>query len=683
MKNASAQVNITINGKELQVDEGISILLAARQNDIYIPTLCHHPALSEWGGCRLCIVEVDGSPKLAASCVTPVRAGMSIVTNNDRIVESRRTILEFLFAERNHNCMFCPRSGECELQRLAYELQMDHLTVAFSFKEFPTDVTSRYMAIDHNRCILCGRCIRACQEIAGAHVLGFHHRGPKTMIGMDLKTERSNSTCMDCGVCMQVCPTGAISNRFRSHYAVKGHAPTSEKVESFCSLCGLMCPTDLYASNNQLIRVDGRLSKTTGRPDKGQLCYKGRFQVFQAPAGRLTQPMVRQPDGAWEVATWKDAIQIVAGKMADIQKKNSGKALFGITSGMVSNEELILFKELMEKGWSAGYVDTLDGRYFRNLAAVYSKGNGAIAEASWKTIGESDFVLIVGGNPVRTQPLLTSLLRKRNYEENLKLAMVSHIDEQPSFITDYIHVHGHHLADFLRTLSAEAAALRKDNPAAGSKPSKGTATRLSQIGLADIEQGLFTSMARCYAEAKKPIIIVDTAVTGMTECDCIAPILDLAKLKTGKGQEGQNLLILKPAGNSIGAWRAGIAAQSAPEGKDHLKGGIVLMGEELALDEDLLGRINSSEFVAVLTSYALPEWLDRAHVLIPKPMWMEQDGTFMSLDALEKAYRCRTLVPPEGVRPTWESLAAMEERIGMKNRIKSWDELRKKTEEMM
>ena len=137
MDKKASKVNLKIDGKEVLVEEGSTILEAARQNGITIPTLCHHPALSAWGGCRICVVEVDGSPKLVASCVTTVREGMEVVTTNDQIIESRRTILEFLFAERNHNCMFCPQSGDCELQDLAYELQMDHLTVSFSFDKFP------------------------------------------------------------------------------------------------------------------------------------------------------------------------------------------------------------------------------------------------------------------------------------------------------------------------------------------------------------------------------------------------------------------------------------------------------------------------------------------------------------------------------------------------------------------
>ena len=171
-----SKISLIIDGIEVTANDGMTILEAAKQAGIHIPTLCHHPVLSNWGGCRMCVVAVEGVPRLVASCVMPVRGGMVVVTNNERITRSRRTVLEFIFAERNHNCMFCEKSGDCELQQLAYDLQMDHMLVPQAFNSFPVDVTNEYMGIDHNRCILCGRCVRACAELAGNHVLLYERR---------------------------------------------------------------------------------------------------------------------------------------------------------------------------------------------------------------------------------------------------------------------------------------------------------------------------------------------------------------------------------------------------------------------------------------------------------------------------------------------------------------------------
>ncbi|MBU0992762.1 MAG: molybdopterin-dependent oxidoreductase [Proteobacteria bacterium] len=667
MENTSTPVNITINGRELKVDEGTSILQAARQHGIYIPTLCHHEALSDYGGCRLCVVEIDGAPKLSASCVTPVRSGMTVVTENERITESRRTIVEFLFAERNHNCMFCPRSGNCELQRLAYELKMDHLTVSFSYKKFPSDITSPYMAMDHNRCILCGRCVRACTEIAGSHVLAFHHRGPKTMIGMDLQEERSHSTCLNCGVCLQVCPTGAIYNRLRSHYFVKGREHVCEKITTFCPLCGLMCPTDLLISNNQLIQVDGHLSRANGQPNQGQLCCKGRFQVFRSPAGRLLHPLVRKEDGDWVVANWQEALFLTVEKMKAIQVQKGEKALFGLASPMLPMEELILFRELMEKGLNAGYLDTFDGQHFRNLKGTFYGGAIPIRETSWKQVGKSDFILIAGGNPETSQPLLQSIFRRRFMETELRTGLISSLDDVPSFVTDFIHVPSNHLAELLRALLAEVDHLCKKEKQAGKTiGSSGSFPLLAGMGISRDAKSAFTSIARSIAEAENPLVIVDTSLTGMADSNSLNGVIDLARRITPSSKSEPNLLILKPEGNSAGAWKTGMVAQKVPDQADCLKGGLLLMGDESSMGEDILARIHAAEFLAVITPYAHKFLMDRAHVLIPKPTWLEADGTYMSLDGLEQLFRKKTIAPPEGVWATREILSAMGEQIDLK-----------------
>ena len=171
------------------------------------------------------------------------------------------------------------------------------MPVSSSFDKFPTDVTSEYLAIDHNRCILCGRCVRACQEISGVHVLNFNNRGPQNLIGFDLGDTREDSTCYSCGVCMQVCPTGALYNRYRTHYMVKGHSKAWDAIESFCPRCGLLCPTISYVHDNNILKVEGKLSGGNNGTGGGQLCYKGRFEVFKTKGHRLIHPMVKDKEG--------------------------------------------------------------------------------------------------------------------------------------------------------------------------------------------------------------------------------------------------------------------------------------------------------------------------------------------------------------------------------------------------
>ena len=682
MNTASTQVTITIDGKECLVDDTLTVLEAAKQYGISIPTLCHHPALSNWGGCRLCVVQVDGSPKLAASCVTPVRNGMTVVTTNDRIKESRKTILEFLFAERNHNCMFCPQSGDCELQKLAYDLGMDHVTVPFSFQAFPTDVTSEHMAIDHNRCVLCGRCIRACQEIVGANVLGFHNRGPKTIVGLDLLETRETSTCLGCGACLQVCPTGAIYNRYRTHYAVKGHPAEREVSESFCPMCGLLCPTTAYTREGQLIKVEGLLLSNGDRPDRGQLCSRGRFDVFKDEGVRLRHPVQRNPDGSWAEIGWEQALSMVASRLAEIRHREGGEALFGWTSSMASNEELMLFKELMQKGWSAASIDTFDGPHYRNVAQALQKNGKPYVERSWKEIASADLVLMIGGDPFDSQPLLASLVRKRRREEGITVAVIGrHACPLPLGTYEIAPEEGR-LSDVVRALAMAVRESSGSGATAGKRPGKPKGDTVeslfSRSGLGEPERKIFESMVTAYVTARNPIILIGTPLTGLRSSDALKDVREMALLKSDPEAEMLNLIIMKPAGNSSGAWRLGIAGVDSAVPKETLRGGVIrLAGPE---DEawESVSRLEHLEFLAVFSPYVPEKLGQKANLLIPVATWLETDGSYLSLDGRDWAYRSATLDPPEDVRPMWQILCGLMERCESPSAAPTWDDIRER-----
>jgi len=206
--------------KTLVIDEhhvsaraGQTILQVARENDIYIPTLCHFEGLSDVGACRLCLVEIAGNNKLMPACLATVQEGMEVSTNTERLQKHRRTILELLFAERNHVCSVCVSNGHCELQALGQEQGLTHVRLPYRNPELYVDASNERYTVDHNRCILCVRCTRACTEIEGAHVLGVMGRGINCMIISDLKEPWGSSTCTCCGKCVQVCPTGALFDK--------------------------------------------------------------------------------------------------------------------------------------------------------------------------------------------------------------------------------------------------------------------------------------------------------------------------------------------------------------------------------------------------------------------------------------------------------------------------------------
>ncbi|MEW6216125.1 MAG: 2Fe-2S iron-sulfur cluster-binding protein [Candidatus Bipolaricaulota bacterium] len=205
-------INLRIDDTPVQAEPGQTILVAARGVGIRIPTLCQVDALSPVGACRLCLVEIrNWNGRLVPACATPAQEGLDVVAHSEKLTILRRTILELLFAERNHICAFCVSSGHCELQDLATELGMDHVTFPYRFPFLPVDATHPKFGLDHNRCVLCGRCVRACSEVEGAYTWGFSGRGVATLVEADLGDPwGASKTCTACGKCVQACPVGAL-----------------------------------------------------------------------------------------------------------------------------------------------------------------------------------------------------------------------------------------------------------------------------------------------------------------------------------------------------------------------------------------------------------------------------------------------------------------------------------------
>lgn len=205
-------ITLTINGELVSAQEGQTLLAVAREHGVAVPTLCHLEGLSERGGCRLCLVELEGSNKLQAACITPAQEGMVVRTESERLTNYRKMILEMLFAERNHVCAVCVMNGNCELQWQAASLGMDHVRFDYLHPDLPVDASHERFVVDHNRCILCTRCVRVCDEVEGAHTWDMMGRGVNSRVITDLNQPWGNSTsCTSCGKCVQVCPTGALA----------------------------------------------------------------------------------------------------------------------------------------------------------------------------------------------------------------------------------------------------------------------------------------------------------------------------------------------------------------------------------------------------------------------------------------------------------------------------------------
>ncbi len=335
------QITLVIDGKEVKGKRGDTILQVCQKNGIDVPTLCHFDCLSDIGSCRVCIVEIEerGRTRMDTACTTPAAEGMVVRTDSDELNALRKATIELLFAERNHFCMYCEMSGDCELQSLAYRFGMDHVRYPYFYPKLFVDSSRKYFIMDHNRCVLCRRCVRACAELVGNHTLGVMERGIRSMIHADLNVPFGQSSCVSCGTCLSVCPTGALVDR-RSAYM--GREVQVERVKSTCLFCSVGCGTEIVVRDNYLLRVEGDWD---AEPNGGLLCVAGRFEpLYDETRERALTPLVRR-DGRLEEVSWEEALDLVAEKLRGFDKK----AIGALASTRATNETLQLFAELFKE----------------------------------------------------------------------------------------------------------------------------------------------------------------------------------------------------------------------------------------------------------------------------------------------------------------------------------------------
>ena len=354
-----AKVHVTIDGIDVSVSAGSTILDAAEVAGIDVPVLCDHPALEPLGACRMCLVEVEKQRALQPACTFLVADGMVVHTESTRAVESRRFMLQLLFAERNHYCMYCQMSGSCELQDLAYRYGLDHWEYDRAFPKLPVDASREYFVVDHNRCILCRRCVRACDELVGNRTLGVKDRGSETMIIADTGIPFGESSCVSCGTCLQVCPTGALMDRASAYM---GATDEITRVKSRCVACSVGCGVEVIVRENRVIRVEGDWD---AEPNHGLLCEVGRFGLLNEKRERVRGPLVKGQQGLAETS-WEEALGEVAAKL----KAAGGRAQV-VLSGFTSTEA------------AKGVVNTFPGK--KTSMAV-----GSAAESPAAPIGRCD-----------------------------------------------------------------------------------------------------------------------------------------------------------------------------------------------------------------------------------------------------------------------------------------------------
>lgn len=372
-------IELTIDGRTIMAQPGTSVLDTALANNIDIPRLCHHPELSVSGGCRMCVVQVNGNPNPIPSCGLAVQDGMSIETHNAELSQIRREIIDVFISEHPLDCVTCDKSGACLLQKYAYELDISETSLKFQVSRPLYQDDNPFFIRDHQYCILCGRCVRVCDEIVGARAIDFAGRGFESHIATPFDEPMKDSTCVFCGNCVQICPTAALMPVSRMG---KGREWELQRIKSICGYCGVGCQIE-YA------KKDGNILYAQSRPESpvnGEfLCTKGRYGWdFATSPERLTSPMIRRDlayelgltDEAWELSEksplairnpkvedsfipvdWDTALDVVSGKLAETVQEYGPDSIMGLASARCTNEDNYIFQKFFRLGIGTNNLD--------------------------------------------------------------------------------------------------------------------------------------------------------------------------------------------------------------------------------------------------------------------------------------------------------------------------------------
>lgn len=649
-----SEITLTINDRQVKGKEGDTVLEICQANGIDVPTLCHLEGLSDVGACRMCVVEIEKERRPVPACTYPARDGLVVQTNTERLERYRRQILELIFTEHNHFCMFCEASGDCELQKLAYRYQMDNVRYPYTFPSLAVDSLSDYLVIDHNRCILCGRCIRACSELAASHTLDFSQRGWKALVTADLEQPLGESSCLLCGACVQSCPTGAIFSKFNLY---KGKKDECQQVKTVCPVCGVGCELNVLVKDNNLVRIE---APGLAEP-RGPLCRMGRFELLRETRPRVTSPLVRGEQGELEECSLNRAVEVIAGRLAEAKD-----GFAGMVSTRIPSETLSLFNKFIGEVIGSDSIDTLDGASYRiiteGIRQFQGNGRGLDIECPIEDILEADCIIVVGADPGETNPIVCTLVRRAALQRKAKLIVIDPSRDVFPLWTDlWLKPRAGSEGDLLNGLAKILIDKGLVEPVSAELINSFSQYVIGEVVRSTgIERERLELMAEMYGRAEHGVIIYGEGLLQTNDASAITTILSLASMTGNQVGDKLGAISLKPRANSRGAWELGLAKGMK---QDKPKGLYLLLADE-AESEELLTWLRGIDFLVVQASYHSPVTAV-ADVVLPSPIWAEREGKYITMDGRVLELK-QVLQPKDGLLQDQEVLMAISQKLGRK-----------------
>jgi len=698
-------ITITLDGREVSGYPGMTILELAKESGIDIPTLCYDPQLTSVGACRVCLVEDERNNALLASCVAPIASGMVINTHSPRVIERRKTIVKLMLTSHPDSCLVCDKGNHCQLRQIASDLGIGLVELQRIPRMASIEEINPFLERDLSKCILCAKCIRACQELVVEGAIDYFQRGfttiPATLNNLPLE----NSECTFCGTCVALCPTGALMEKEKTY-----RGTTQTIVQTTCPYCGCGCSICLEAKDGRVVRI---MPGDESLVNKGTLCVKGSYGCdFIHSPDRLLKPLVKGNDNFDELS-WEEALDLVGTQFQRIKDEYGGDSLAILGSSKCTNEENYLLQRFARSVLGTNNIDN-GGRLY-NSASRVSLGYSLGFSGTTNYLGEleqTELILVVGADPNSSAPAVGYAIKRAVKQRGTKLLLIdprqtrlslfAHLWLRPEVGTDMALING--LAKVIideGLLDEEFVARRTDNFEAFEEGlKKYTLEYIEKItGITDQE---IRDAARLYARASRAAIVYGTGITQHTRgTDCVKALANLALLTGNIGRKGGGIYALQRENNGQGACDMGTLPKFLPgyhsvtdaqargkfeerwgvnlPAKDGLTAleimeqikktnikGMYIVGENPVLsfpNSRLITEIlNSLDFLVVQEMF-LTETAKLANVVLPAASFAEKDGTFTNFEGSVQKVRKAINLLGESL-PDWEIILRLADKMG-------------------
>jgi len=713
---AEARVTLEIDGQRIEVPAGTSVMRAAAEAGVSIPKLCATDTLEAFGSCRLCLVEIDGRAGTPASCTTPVAEGMRIRTQTEKLKSLRRGVMELYISDHPLDCLTCSANGDCELQDMAGAVGLRDVRYGYAganHLDAPKDESNPYFTFDASKCIVCSRCVRACDEVQGTLALTVSGRGFDSKIAASADEKFIDSECVSCGACVKACPTATLNEK-----TVIAIGQPEHSVITTCAYCGVGCSFKAQVRGNEVVRM---VPNDDGKANRGHSCVKGRFAWgYATHPDRVTTPLVRERiTDPWREASWDEAIARIASEFRRIQTQYGQNAIGAVTSSRCTNEETFLVQKMVRAVFGNNNVDTCARVCHSPTGYGLKQTFGTSAGTQdFDSVMQADVIMVIGANPTDGHPVFASRM-KRRLREGAKLIVVDprridlvrtphieasqHLQLRPGTNVAIVNALAHVIVTeglineaFVRERCDLAEFSSWANFVAEPRNSPEQTESITGVPAATVR-----AAARLYATGGNAAIYYGLGVTEHSQgTTMVMGIANLAMATGNIGRPGVGVNPLRGQNNVQGSCDMGsfphefsgyrhVSDDAARELFENIWGvplqsepglripnmfdaaidgsfkGLFIQGEDFAQSDPdtqhVVEGLSAMECVVVHDLF-LNETAKYAHVFLPGASFLEKDGTFTNAE--RRISRVRKVMPPRAGLADWQAVMAVCKALG-------------------